>query len=295
MRRVVLLCVLTLCLTQRSPAVEILRWERLPLTVELIVGQERVIFLDRRVRVGVPSALSAHLRVQSAGGAAYLRASAPFATSRVQLQDVDTGALILLDVSAVAAAPDQAPLEPIRIVDAEAGPIPDGHSRGSERLSSGQGDPRAEPATPVAVVLTRYASQALYAPLRTLEPVNGVARVPLPHDLALDALLASLPVRMKPLAVWRLDGEWVTAIRISNASGRWLDMDPRALQGDFLAATFQHHALGPAGESTDTTVLYLVTRGHGLRDALLPAVSAVDASVNPLGPTHAVHENGYEK
>jgi hypothetical protein len=34
-----------------AQAVEILRWERLPLAVPLKVGQERVVFIDRNVRV----------------------------------------------------------------------------------------------------------------------------------------------------------------------------------------------------------------------------------------------------
>ena len=61
-----------------SQAVEILRWERLPLPVPLVVGQERVVFIDRNVRVGVPASVGDHLRVQSAGGAIYLRASSRF-------------------------------------------------------------------------------------------------------------------------------------------------------------------------------------------------------------------------
>ena len=48
-------------------AIEVLRWERLPLAVPLVVGQERVVFIDRNVRVGVPAAIGAQLRVQSAG------------------------------------------------------------------------------------------------------------------------------------------------------------------------------------------------------------------------------------
>jgi hypothetical protein len=52
-----------------SQAVEILRWERLPLSVPLVVGEERVVFIDRNVRVGVPANVGGHLRVQSAGGA----------------------------------------------------------------------------------------------------------------------------------------------------------------------------------------------------------------------------------
>ncbi|HAV88909.1 MAG TPA: TIGR03749 family integrating conjugative element protein, partial [Pseudomonas sp.] len=58
-----------------SHAIEILRWQRLPLAVPLVVGQERVVFIDRNVRVGLPPSLGERLRVQSAGGAIYLRAS----------------------------------------------------------------------------------------------------------------------------------------------------------------------------------------------------------------------------
>ncbi|HFX2542155.1 TPA: TIGR03749 family integrating conjugative element protein, partial [Pseudomonas aeruginosa] len=103
-----------------SQAVEILRWERLPLPVPLVVGQERVVFIDRNVRVGVPASVGDHLRVQSAGGAIYLRASEPIPPTRLQLQDVESGALILLDIAAEPGKDGQAPLEPVRIVEAEA-------------------------------------------------------------------------------------------------------------------------------------------------------------------------------
>jgi hypothetical protein len=49
-------------------AVEILRWQRLPLAVPLVVDEERVVFIDRNVRVGVPADIGERLRVQSAGG-----------------------------------------------------------------------------------------------------------------------------------------------------------------------------------------------------------------------------------
>ena len=78
-----------------AQAVEILRWERMPLAVPLKVGQERIVFIDRNVRVGVPAGVGERLRVQSAGGAVYLRASEPIEPTRLQLQDADTGALIL--------------------------------------------------------------------------------------------------------------------------------------------------------------------------------------------------------
>ena len=70
-------------------AIEILRWDRLPLAVPLKVDQERVIFIDRNVRVGVPASVGNRLRVQSAAGAIYLRASEPIEPTRLQLQDAD--------------------------------------------------------------------------------------------------------------------------------------------------------------------------------------------------------------
>jgi len=287
-----------------AQAVEILRWERLPLAVPLVVGQERVVFIDRNIRVGVPPGVGEHLRVQSAGGAIYLRASQPIPPTRLQLQDVESGALILLDIAAEPAKAGQPALEPVRIEgDAAA------TRYGAVGTSSGAGPnveedaPRdgaaSSPAspltaarkreTPVPVVLTRYAAQNLYAPLRTVEPVPGIGRVNLRRDLALDTLLPTLPVRAQALAAWRLEDRSVTAVRLTNTSGRWLDLDPRALQGDFVAATFQHPTLGPAGQSADTTVVYLVTRGRSLADSLLPRISRIDATVNlpPAGAAGA--------
>ncbi|HEJ5408211.1 TPA: TIGR03749 family integrating conjugative element protein [Pseudomonas aeruginosa] len=277
-----------------SQAVEILRWERLPLPVPLVVGQERVVFIDRNVRVGVPASVGDHLRVQSAGGAIYLRASEPIPPTRLQLQDVESGALILLDIAAEPAKDGQAPLEPVRIVEAEAPAkrYGGGAASGADEQADAPADksgPRRE--TPVPVVLTRYAAQNLYAPLRTVELVAGIGRVNLRRGLALDTLLPTLPVHARALAAWRLEDQWVTAVRLTNTAARWLDLDPRALQGNFVAATFQHPNLGPAGTPSDTTVLYLVTRGHGLAESLLRALSPIDATVN-LPPAAAAGSTG---
>jgi integrating conjugative element protein (TIGR03749 family) len=129
-------------------------------------------------------------------------------------------------------------------------------------------------------VLTRFAAQNLYAPLRTVEPLPGVMRVNLRRDLDLGTLMPTLPVRALALASWRLEDQWVTAVRLTNTSAGWVTLDPRVLQGDFLTATFQHEALGPRGTPEDTTVLYLVTRGRGLAQSLLPAIHRFDPAVH---------------
>lgn len=260
-----------------SHAVEILKWERMPLAVPLVVGHERVVFIDRNVRVGVPASIGDRLRVQSAGGAIYLLAHDTIEPTRLQLQDADDGTLILIDI---AAQEGDEPLEPVRIVEGDAvGPRYGGKDTETSDVPS-TATPIPARETPVPVILTRYAAQNLYAPLRTVEPVNGLSRGNLRRDLVLDTLLPTLPIRANALATWRLEDQWVTAVRLTNTAHRWLDLDPRALQGNFVAATFQHPDLGPTGTSHDTTVVYLVTRGHGLAKALLPTISPIDAARN---------------
>ncbi|TEP81991.1 TIGR03749 family integrating conjugative element protein [Pseudomonas aeruginosa] len=292
-KRLLVLVLLAACLPLTSQAIEILRWERIPLAVPLRVDQERVVFIDRNVRVGVPAELDGKLRVQSAGGAIYLLASEAIEPSRLQLQDADTGAMILLDIAATPAVPGQPVLEPVRIVEAGAPAKRYGGTPTSRQDHIADGTPASvsrSHETPVPVVLTRYAAQSLYAPLRTLEPIEGVARTRVPRSLALESLLPSVPVSASALAAWRLDDFWVTAVRLRNASGSPISLDPRALQGSFIAATFQHPNVGPAGHASDTTVVYLVTRGRALAEALLPAISPFDAALNLPAPAAEGHD-----
>lgn len=270
-------------LAPAAHALEILRWERLPLALPLVVGQERVVFIDRNVRVGVPPSIGNRLRVQSAAGAIYLRASEPIEPTRIRVQDADTGALILIDIAAEEASPDQQPLEPVRIVEGKTAPVRYGDLGAASDTETAKGDgPLTGPAreTPVPVVLTRHAAQSLYAPLRTVEPIADIARVNLNRNMRLDMLMPTVPVRPNALAAWRLGDLWVTAVRLTNTSQRWITLDPHDLQGNFVTATFQHDTLGPAGTADDTSVVYLVTRGHGLAQSLLPAIGQVDAAAN---------------
>lgn len=268
-----------------AQAVEILTWERLPLPVPLHVGQERVIFIDQNVRVGVPRALTDILRIQSTGGALYLRASALIPPTRLQLQDVRTGEVILVDIAATEGN-DGPSLEPIKIVKGTRHPKRYGsdHEQSSIGSEPSLPDPtQATPErseTPLPVVLTRYAAQSLYAPLRTVEPLLGVIQIKQRRDLDLTTLMPTKPVNASLLGAWQLENYFISAIKLSNTSTLRLSLDPRELQGDFISASFQHHTLGPVGVSTDTSVVYLVTRGKTLAEALPPSVSQIDPSIN---------------
>ncbi|MCR8663067.1 TIGR03749 family integrating conjugative element protein [Pseudomonas sp. 21TX0197] len=246
-------------------AVELMRWERLPLAVPLVINQERVVFIDEDVRVGLPSTLAGKLRVQSTGGTLYLRASEAIAPTRLQLQSVATGEIILLDI---AATPGDQPLEPVRII--KNAPVQATETESSTAPVSER--------TPIPVALTRYAAQSLYAPLRTVESLPGVRRVPLKLRSELPTLLPTENVSSTPIAAWQLGDYWVTAVKLHNRGSDTVQLDPRLLQAKLFAATFQHAFLGPGGSPEDTTVAYLVTRGAGLEHAvlLLPVAGGAD-------------------
>ncbi|MDC6381761.1 TIGR03749 family integrating conjugative element protein [Pseudomonas graminis] len=275
--------VVAACLTGNANAVEIQQWERIPIALPLAVGQERIVFVDQNVRVGLPRALKGKLRIQSTGGAIYLLANEPIPPTRVQLQNVASGEIMLVDIAAIVSAPDQAALEPMKIVARHQPGSSSARSHVAKNTGANSQDEKAEeqtlstdiPApkteTPTPVVITRYAAQLLYAPLRTVEPVPGVSQVNLNRRLDLTTLLPTQPINASALGAWRMAGYWVTAVKLQNASEQHLTLDPRELMGDFTAATFQHPYLGAKGHATDTTIVYLVTQGHGLAESLVPA------------------------
>lgn len=253
-------------------AVELVRWERIPLSVSLHVGEERIVFVEKNVRVGFPPSLNEKLRIQSTGGAVYLRAESAFPQTRLQLQDVESGEILLLDVTATAG---KGALEPVRVV--YSGEVStqrdsqtvrrsgqDGGTAGNTApAAAGTGERRAKPRypAPLPVLLTRYAAQSLYAPLRTVEPVPGVQPLSLSLPGTLTALYPSAPLTAQPLAGWQAAEYRVVAVKLTNQSARKVVLDPRQLQGQFVSATFQHQWLDVKGTPEDTTTVYLVMKG----------------------------------
>ena len=262
-----------LLLSCSAPAfsVELVQWERLPIPVPLVKDQERVIFLDKNVRVGVSSQLAGQLRVQSASGALYLLATDEVEPSRLQVQDVETGELILLDIATVPAA--DKPLEPIRIL--YEGDVQ--YQRGTEskeQLAKAQNKALSIPA-PVA--LTRYAAQMLYAPMRTVEPVAGLRQVPVKVSGNLP-VLPMLPIKAEAVAAFKLGSYTLTAVRIQHQRAGKVELDPRDVQANLYSVAFQHSWLGSLGTPEDTTIAYMITRHGGLEKFLPLALMAPEST-----------------
>ena len=98
------------------------------------------------------------------------------------------------------------------------------------------------------------------APLATvsrIEALPGVARVPIKRKKV--SLVRGSAVTAEPLAAWRAGDLYLTAVKLTNRTGRALTLDPRTLRGDWLSAAFQHNRLLPKGDESDTTALYLIS------------------------------------
>lgn len=228
-----------------TPAPERIEWRKVPIEVPLTVNIERQIQFPVPVKIGLPASLATHLRVQSISDTIYLQAAGTFAPTRIVVQSRDGALTYLLDLRALAT---DAPTAPIQIVDPAVKTTP------ATVVDAVDCAPRP---TIDPVALTRYAAQQLYAPARFVHGISGVVRVPVstkPIDLVRGVALSAVPI-----IAWRSGLLHVTAIKLTNTGPTPVELDPRALRGEWLTATFQHNRLLAAGHEADLTVVYLVS------------------------------------
>lgn len=240
-----------------SPPGERLVWNRVPLTITLPVGRERLVSFPVAVRTGLPGDLRPSLlRTQIVDGTIYWRAEQPFTAHRVQVQALGSGNTYLVDLS----ASEQSDTSPIEVVIPESRPEPAALSRGKSaavRPESREGA-RPAPAQQDYVTLMRMAAQQMYAPRRLLRLPEGVHSAGVSRSPAGDLIRGS-PAEVLPLAAWRSGALHVTAVKLRNKGSDALILDPRTLRGRWLACTFQHAKLFARGDERDTTAAYLIS------------------------------------
>ena len=231
-----------------AKALQPIVWDKTPIGLTLTVGQERLVQFPGPITVGVPGGLAQLMRVQTVDDTVYLLAQQPFEATRVIARERDGGRTYVLDVSA---STDGGQNPPVRITQAAEANAPDSAAGDANEL-------HGVAALRIGyVTLTRFAAQQLYAPARLLEDLPGVMRVPIKPDPV--ALLRGDTVTATPLIAWRADNLYVTAVKLTNRLAVPLVLDPRALRGGWLAATFQHTRLAKHADESDTTVVYLIS------------------------------------
>lgn len=245
-------------------ATQVVEWRNVPISIVLNVGEERVLAFPDHVQVGLPPTLTAaKFRTQSTGGTVLWLAHEPFESHRLQVRLVETGHVMLFDVTAIATEGAE-PADAIQVVFPET-------VRGGTEFGPDDG----LSLTPVK--LTRFVAQQLYAPARLLQAIPGLRRVPMgtPESVM---LYRGDQVSAKPLASWQGGGIYVTAVMLTNLGTKRVLLDPRDLRGRFVAATFQHNSLGPTGSRSDVTSVYLVTDD--------PFINVLDVDMSNIVSAH---------
>jgi integrating conjugative element protein (TIGR03749 family) len=229
-----------------STSPERIVWNKAPIAIPLVVGEERLVHFPDSVSIGLPQALTPLLRSQSINGTVYLLAKQSFEPTRVMVRSETDGPMYVLDISAAPGEAEGRLLPDMQIL------LETPQIAGAAESKFGNRSRQWGYAA-----LTRYAAQQLYAPTRLIPRQSGVVAIPVnaePVDLVHGAKVEAVPV-----AAWKVGLKYVTAVKLTNRTQRAVVLDPRELRGSWLAATFQHNRLLPAGNDADTTAVYLVS------------------------------------
>jgi len=243
-------CFPLVCLAQvddtASNSPERVVWNKAPIAIPLVVGEERLVHFPDSVSIGLPQSLTPLLRSQSINGTVYLLARQAFAPTRIMVRSETDGPIYVLDISASPGESDSRSLPEVQVLL---------ETPETASVAASKDVHRSRPWGYAA--LTRYAAQQLYAPTRLIPHQSGVVAIPVrtePVDLVHGAQVEAVPV-----AAWKMGLTYVTAVKLTNATQTPVVLDPRELRGSWLAATFQHNRLLPAGNAANTTAVYLVS------------------------------------
>ncbi|MAT94340.1 MAG: TIGR03749 family integrating conjugative element protein [Halioglobus sp.] len=229
-------------------------WNKAPIAIPLVVGEERLVHFPDSVSIGLPQSLTPLLRSQSINGTLYLLARQAFEPTRVMVRSETDGPIYVLDISAAPGGVDSGSLPDVQVLLQASQKPP---QELSEDAGADQSTSDKQSQSLGYAALTRYAAQQLYAPTRLIPQQPGVVAIPVnpePVDLVVGGKIEAVPV-----AAWKAGLRYVTAVKLINRAQSPVVLDPRELRGSWLAATFQHNRLLPAGSEADTTAAYLVS------------------------------------
>jgi integrating conjugative element protein (TIGR03749 family) len=230
---------------------ERVQFDHAPVRVTLPVAKERLVTFPNPVALQVPAGAEGLLAAQVIERTAYVRALGPFTELRIVAEDLATGQMVPLDISADPKTRSFS--KELEIFYTGTAAPHSGRSAAGNTVDPSESDDQALD----MVALTRYAAQAIYAPKRLIPSAPGVQSIPI-DPTVLSGLIRGQRVSAVPIGQWRSGSLYVTAVRLTNLESQPVDLDLDQLRGSWIAATPQHRRLLAAGTDWDTTTLYLV-------------------------------------
>jgi integrating conjugative element protein (TIGR03749 family) len=212
-------------------------WEDKPLSLVLPIGQEVRVTFPTDVDIQVPLAVSEKLTSLAPNSRMiYWTPSDAFPSGRILATAKDGHTVYVIDLSADKST--------ISTSDSQSG-------EESETLED-----------PAEIILTRFASQSLYAPTRLVPSDARIAATkikPLDKNFPLLQSGHGEIVSVNVVGAWTGFSKFVTAVLIVNQSPITFEFDASRVRGNFTHITAQHLRIGPKSTLTDRTTLYLIS------------------------------------
>ncbi|AQT61900.1 integrating conjugative element protein [Cellvibrio sp. PSBB023] len=233
-------------------------WNKFPITIVLPVGEEIRVSFPTDITLQVPMEVTERLESLAPNQrVVYWKATEAFDTVRVIATATDNDSVYLIDL----VGQHGATAEPLYIEDPDR-VIAQKAAQQTEALSESVTSPSIEQLDPPEILLTRFASQTLYAP-RRLMPVNpDINAQPVPTITANFPLMRSQSGEQYQYSIvgaWAGYGRFITAVMVENKSPVSVQINPGLINGNFTHITAQHLYLGAAGTLEDRTTLYLIS------------------------------------
>jgi len=175
----------------------------------------------------------------------------------VEVKENDTGKIILINLSAKNDA-SATPLDIVIKKEIKGNSYNTSHNPNDLNSYPDQ-VPQSANHSINAISLIRFAAQQLYAPKRLSKQPGDIFRVPM-HVSKTLPLFRDSSVMTMPLASWRGNDLFVTAILLRNSLNQPRVLDPREICGSWQTATFfPQNELAPKGNQLDTTTLFVIS------------------------------------
>lgn len=247
---IVLITMVPLCAFAERTVV----WNKFPITIVLPVGEEIRVSFPTDITLQVPMEVTERLESLAPNQrVVYWKATEAFDTVRVIATATDNDSVYLIDlVGQHGVTAESLYIEdPDRVV-----------AQTTKTLSESAASPLMDLNDPPEILLTRFASQTLYAP-RRLMPVNpDINAQPIPTITANFPLMRSQSGEQYQYSIvgaWAGYGRFITAVMVENKSPVSVQINPGLINGNFTHITAQHLYLGAVGTLEDRTTLYLIS------------------------------------
>lgn len=235
-------------------------WDGIPVAFSVPVGQERILKFPGSVTLNNTNArlTTNKVSIQNNAGFLYIKAKKTFKPIRLDFTLTSTGQVILVDLSAKDIGSDT----PVSVV------LSDNNNQDNTTNNSQQNPHNQNNIQSVNdVTLMRYAIQHLYAPERLIAHNNSIARVPMQTQPSVD-LFDDKSVLAMPLISWNAGELYVTAVLLKNNWDEKILLNPRNINGSFVAASFYpSRIINPKGSNDDRSTVFLVSN-EPFNDAL---------------------------